>query len=547
MKWGKEMKKAKKVIALLLALVCLASALAACGSNDSGGKTGSPDQVSSGKIKLKKQSDATEEAKREADSDSAKKKTELASSFDGLSGVDYVMVYNPDIYVPALKSSNKTLSTGRLSNWIDTNVNRADGLEEEVNIGTLSQEQLLGALTGIEDPELTSDRAAGLAPTYKEGDTHKFFYNDASNSNLKKSDTFTCVKVGKNCYVWMLDSDKSKKSDAERIAKEFDEKTYEKDTSLYGSARFVEDGGKLNLLFHPMVSYVGGYFMPLELFTFGEMLQLDRLYMDIDGKSINTDHAIIHINSSFLGKKSTEEYINATVGHEFQHLINFSSSLAGGYDLNLMDTWLNEAMSGYIEEVLYPGTQKRNGRYAVLERSDYIRGGISLYNFMADDKDAGVYGSVFLFSEYLNEQAGEKKIFKKIHDAWRTRKTKTFSTEESIYKAVPDTYKKNIDSLVDYPSSYKFETKEKEWMSKMTLDFYLSLMKFEKSDPKEYEDLHIERLLYDEVNPAKLEGGGRIIFATKDGKFSIPSDADSKLVYVGFDKKFNQVTDIICK
>ncbi len=275
--------------------------------------------------------------------------------------------------------------------------------------------------------------------------------------------------------------------------------------------------------------------------------QLAKLYRDIDDKTANTDHAIVHINSSMLGKKDEEKSLLATVGHEFQHLINFSSSLAGGYDLNMMSTWLNESMSGYVEEQLYSGIQKKDCRYLMYEYSDKVRDGQSLYNFETSAKDAGVYGSVFLFSEYFNKQAGENKIFKKIHDAWRSRKTVTFDTAEAIYKSVPDSYRKTVDSLVSYPSKLKFATKEQEWMSKMALDFYLSLMKFEKTDPKVYENVHVEKLLYDQINAAEIEGGGRIVFATKDGKFSIPSDADSNLVYVGFDKNFNRVTDIICK
>ena len=536
----------KRIIALILALLCVVTALAACSGSGTKSDSSVDEVVASGKNKIQKKNDDSEKEERKADTKTDEKKGNLSSSFDNLSNVDYVMVYNPGIY-DEQATINKKLSTGKLAKYIDTNVNRADGLEEEASFTSLSQLELLGELTGVKNTELTDNRAGGLVPTYKEGDKHKFYYNAGSVSVKPKGENFTCVKVGKKCYVWMLDADKSKASDAEKIAKEFDEKIYDKDVSLFGAPRFAEGSGKVNLLFHPMDSNIMGYFMPMDLFTSDEMAQLAKLYRDIDDKTANTDHAIVHINSSMLGKKDEQKSLLATIGHEFQHLINFSSSLAGGYDLNMMSTWLNESMSGYVEEQLYSGIQKKDCRYLMYEYSDKVRDGQSLYNFETSAKDAGVYGSVFLFSEYFNKQAGENKIFKKIHDAWRSRKTVTFDTAEAIYKSVPDSYKKTVDSLVSYPSKLKFATKEQEWMSKMALDFYLSLMKFEKTDPKVYENVHVERLLYDQINAAEIEGGGRIIFATKDGKFSIPSDADSNLVYVGFDKDFNRVTDIICK
>ena len=546
------MKSMKRMIALLLALMCVVTALAACGQKAENGAASSIDQSEgSNKIKLKKPTEA--EKDREADTKTTPKDSKLAKSFSDASDVSYVMVYNPDVY-DEYNVVNSTLSTGKLSEWIDTSANRADGLGFDSELEYASQKDLFGDAPG-EQLAVEQNRAGALAPTYKEGDTHEFFYSENLDGKFAKGVKFTCVKAGKKCYVWMLDKDKSKKSEAEKIAKEFDEKIYDKDTSLYGSARFAEDGGKVNLLFHPMNGSLMGYFSPLELFTSDEITELARILSGIDAKRTNTDHAIVHINSAMLGNKEFEEPIKSTVAHEFQHLINFTSSLEGGYDLNRMNTWLNEALSGYIEEALYPGVQEKELRYPALEYSDLIRNGQSLFNFETDvrNKDIGVYGSVFLFSEYLSKASGEK-TFKKLHDAWRSRKIAQsakddyiFTTAESLYKSVSDTYKKSVDSLVDYPSSYSFYSKEEEWMSKMALDFYLSLMKFEKTDPKVYENVHVERLLYDQINAAEIEGGGRIVFATKDGKFSIPSDADSNLVYVGFDKDFNRVTDIICK
>ena len=51
-----------------------------------------------------------------------------------------------------------------------------------------------------------------------------------------------------------------------------------------------------------------------------------------------------------------------------------------------------------------------------------------------------------------------------------------------------------------------------------------------------------EALLYDSLEPAEIEGGGRIVIATRSGTFSIPKDADRGLVYLGLDSHFRPVT-----
>ena len=82
-------------------------------------------------------------------------------------------------------------------------------------------------------------------------------------------------------------------------------------------------------------------------------------------------------------------------------------------------------------------------------------------------------------------------------------------------------------------------------MSKLTLDFYLSM--FAKTGNLEaYKAIQNSALLYDEINGAEIEGGGRIIVAV-DGKFEIPEDADSGLIYVGLDENYQPVTSFIYK
>ena len=82
-------------------------------------------------------------------------------------------------------------------------------------------------------------------------------------------------------------------------------------------------------------------------------------------------------------------------------------------------------------------------------------------------------------------------------------------------------------------------------MSKLTLAFYLSMLSGEPASPRVYGGFDSPALFYDELDGCDIEGGGRVIVATKDGKFEIPENADSGLVYIGLDADFNPVTEII--
>ena len=529
------MKRTNRTIALLMAILMIVMAFAACGEsgdkNDLVNNAGDINELSGSTMS------ETGDLPTAAPVNESKN---LANSFDGRDDVSYVMIYNPNIY-DELSENNATLSTGKLSQWIDTDVNRAEGLDEEPEFTSFSQKDAMDKFQGSEaEADLDGDRAAGLQPVYKKDAKHSFYYyDDLSDTTTSKSSEYVCSYVGNHCYVWTLKSENISASEAEKIAKEFDSKIYDNDVKLFGTPRFADEGGKIHLLFHNIKGNTLGYFNAYDLFTSSEITKAQA-----DLYQLNLDHAIVHINSRFFGK-GLDDMIYSTMAHEFQHLINFTDYF---YTKNYVfpSTWINEAMSGYAEESLYKGAKIIEGHYESLAESDLIRSGQSLYNFKTNNYDIGVYGSVYLFSEYLAKNNGSD-VYTKLHKYWRESGSKTLDTAEAIHKSVSSSYSKSIDSVISYPSSIKFATKSQEWMSKMTLDYYISLMKFDTSDPDCYKNIKSTDLLYDEVNAAKIEGGGRIVFATKDGKFSIPSDADKNLVYVGFDKDMNQITKPICK
>ena len=534
----------KRLLAILVVLTLCVTALSACGSSDKDSST--PDEATTAKdanqksnINQSNQGSSDQTSTHEEQTPvSSDQNINLATNFTTANDIAYVLIYNPQIYDES-SEFNRTASTGDFGEWVDPDAKRASELDDdEQEITTLSQADLM---KGVDiTPDLSQDRASVLLPTYSVGDKHTFYYDfDNYNPGQAKQGVFECAYEGEYCYIWVKQGSSVDRSSVKACGNEFDKNIYTKDVQMFGEPRYADEGGKISILLHTMsISSIGGYFWQTELYTSNEI--------DADSASyykVNLDHAIIHINSDWI-KQSKIRTAYSTLAHEFQHLINFSAALES-YAGVCTSTWLNESMSGYAEEVQYPGIQLEDGRYDVYESSDLIRNGQSLYNFTTNttyfDFDIGVYGSVYLFSEYFSHLAGSD-AFSKTLNYWRTTRSMTLDDAEALYHACSSSVVRKIESAFSYPSSIKFDSKEQQWMSKLTLSFYMSMMKYDTSDPAAYRYLDTRALLYDEINPAMIEGGGRVIVATKDGRFVIPASADKPLVFIGYDKDFNQIT-----
>lgn len=464
---------------------------------------------------------------------------------DSLFGTDadisYVMIYNPALYSEK-KNFNSTLSTGNISSYVEAAVIRADGLDEvpEILPTDTSYAQFV-----FESFESSSDKAGSFITPYKKGQYRNFYYGDSAQT--RRYGSFECRYAGTYCNIWTNDGSVSNNT-VDSLGREFDTNIYSRVVNEFGKSRFAENGGKVNILIYNMNNpCLGGFFWCIDSYAQGEVSQADVQNWGFAG--LNYDHDIINVNSQSIGNY---EFICSTLAHEYQHCINFTNTIDGISDY-MMSSWLNESMSGYIEEKIYPGIQLKNGRRDHLENSRRIRHGQSLYNFdndmVATNLDVGVYGSVFYFSQYLDNLAGSD-VFTKISKYHRNNYENPMNEAKLIAQSVPYSAYSKIDSLVDFNKSSIMWTysEEEKWLSKLTLDYYISVLKYDYgTDPKAFADINVQNLLYDEINAASIEGGGRIIVALKDGSFEIPSNASSGLCYVAFDKNFNRVGNIAVK
>ena len=453
----------------------------------------------------------------------------------------YVMIYNPNIYDQnnSLKNYISSLNTGDLSKQIVVTMNRGDGLEEpEYEYPMLLSQEEISKGYVVSKSESLMQRADGLDPVHSEGETYDFFcFSTDMSSRIQK--TFECTYEGEKCYIWVLDGCISDEN-AQMLGEEFDNKIYEMDTEAFGPARFMQNGGKLNILFYPMAPGLGGFFCAADLVSEEDLEEIPER----ERYGYNIGHAIINVNSDMM--EADPDFVKSTLAHEFQHLI-VGSDYYASENTPYMRSWLNEAMSAYAEDYVYPGIKVRNGYNYALYASNNFRTGQSLYNFeTANDVNIGAYGAVFLFSKYLNEHS-DNNVYQKLHEYWRASDSADLTEAEALFNSVTDEFREEIDGKYTYPDlvEQRFDSDEEEWMSKLTMDYFIETLDLNFSQLAERGAFIRWLMLYKEINRQRIQGGGRIVVATENGSYAVPADADKGLVYIALDKEFKMTSDPI--
>ena len=451
--------------------------------------------------------------------------------------VRYVMIYNPDVYDEQYGYLNSGRSTGNLGMQVEVDLNRG-GLEQPLTLMGADQGKL-NENVPFDEFGGEGDRSNAMITPFKVGDTEIFYcYDTVSLDNKRIARTFTCRYAGTHCNVWVADSNMSEAL-IQDYGTQFDTYIYDNVVSSFGQPRFSQYGGKVNLLYYPMPDGIGGCFSYWDIYAFDEVT-LDEIIT----YGLNTDLDILHINANYTAYPEMQTFMRSTMAHEFQHLICATNTFET-VGFKSCPVWLNEAMSGYIEEKLYPGVKESGSSHMTAFRySDLIRNGQSMYNFNHDTNDFGVYGSVYLYAQYAAFLAGED-VFSSFHRYWRASYSPTLCVEEALAEAFPMNVYAAVDNSISYPSTMVFDSEYEKWLSKLTLQFYLELLGRDATEPEAFATIDCRELLYNQINPATIEGGGRIIVALQGDAYTIPYDADAGLVYVGLNSDFEPVTDLI--
>ncbi len=171
----------------------------------------------------------------------------------------------------------------------------------------------------------------------------------------------------------------------QEIARNFDDVIFATDTTYFGSPADIDaNGGRVVLLFSAGVNtmsdvnpngyddgIVAGFFCPTDLgSSSGNQAEMFYLVMpDPTGEFTAAADA-------GLTKEEVLTFANATVAHEFQHLINAQTGLGGAADV-----WLNEGLSHLAEEVVgHTATGLTPGSELTLSDYDGITGGVDAFN-----------------------------------------------------------------------------------------------------------------------------------------------------------------------
>lgn len=453
---------------------------------------------------------------------------------------DFVMIYNPLIY-DETNERNQVLgvdrvtnqTTGYLGDQILTDIARADDLEFETPLHSLTVGEAERRLN-TEMFNLENGRAGGMDPVYSQGDRHTFWiYTDGLRG--RKQSEMTCLYKGTYCYIWADKSDLTA-DEARTFGEAFDKDMYQKDVNAFGQPRFTDNGGKVHVLFYPIDSSgTLGLFSYLDIFATGEATP-----SQIQSYGLNTDHAIVVANSTYKDKTAR---LYRTLAHELQHQICATDKFSS-VQTPYMRTWLNEGMSAFAEELCFPLEKAKEGYNTLTYLSERYRNGQSVTNFNTDaDRYIGAYGTVYLYQEYLR-LLSDDNVFSRIHSYWRDAMRANISEATAIYAAIPSDVRGVIDSSVTYPAniSRKFSVPEEEWFSKLNLNFWITTAQCGVGHLEGQEQKMQKQMLYAQREGVSIEGGGRIVVATENGKFTVPADASSGLIYVAMDQDFQVKT-----
>ena len=491
--------------------------------------------------------------------------TATPSTGDGttvFTDIDTLLIYNPLIYYEGSSVVTNEVSTGNMSGQIKTSgVSNA----RSASTRTPSKTSEFLHLTPAQISDMLGMKHVGAADEVDTravtvGSSQKFWIQtDMDDESTYASTTMYARAVGDYCVVWGNSSFTST-SVASDMAAEFDDVIYSADIANFGSARFVEDGEKLNILVYPIstggVGTILGYFWGVELYSSSDWSSGG--YSSY-ASSYNKDSAIIHINADVCTSAYLESNVYPTIAHEFQHLINYTSALKNSNNDSMleettMNTWLNESMSMQAEELIYPGLVAEEGYISTsYNGSTDISGGQSLYCFDTNN-DIGVYGQVFLWSEYMKEQAQNSGVFTKLHNHWRTCSASDLNDGAGILAALTaynPTAVTNIWNGVSYSSdiiskinstdnlsatSTNDATSDSVFLSKANLAFQIATYLQETEGIWSLGDACSDAdPLLTKATTVSIDGGGRIWVKTADEySYTVPSNASDYLIYVGF-------------
>jgi hypothetical protein len=280
------------------------------------------------------------------------------------------------------------------------------------------------------------------------------------------------LREGSKCEVWVDRTIKVSEDTAKAIADKFDTKIYPDNTDTFGSYEIIfKDPVSIKLFIlildirdsynkNGNRGFVAGYFDSRDLSDYKYSNGSPILYIDAYPNEIDS------------------ELTYSTIAHEFQHLINYCTSVKlRGY---AMDTWIDEGLSCAAEYIYHGDADtSRLEHFNEDPRGTIARG--NNFFIWGEDRDEGFdttlddYASVFLFFRWLDIQSGGRDIYRDIaqstkydHEAVTGAAAKRFGGGDAASFKNWDTLfgtwlKANYMGSADGREGYKGKIKPRVW------------------------------------------------------------------------------------
>jgi hypothetical protein len=254
---------------------------------------------------------------------------------------------------------------------------------------------------------------AAVQNPYKGLGAGTFWAQNLATQKYYKVESVLLAEGGK-CIVWAEKSAGVSVAEGEAIAGEYDDHIYPIIMETFGPDNIndimknydMDGDGKLTLLlldikdgFSGSGTYTAGYFYSGDLFS-------------LKSANYSNERDMIYVDTNPSNILSKESY--ATIAHELQHFINFSTRSFYGH--SSMDTWIDEGLSSAAEYVYL--NRQNEERVFQFTHSDTVRQGNNF--FVWGDRPDNVldeYSTVYLFFQWLRIQSGGREIYKSIFNS----------------------------------------------------------------------------------------------------------------------------------
>lgn len=291
-------------------------------------------------------------------------------------------------YIVAISDGNSVNASARANQSMDSSMNI---FKDDPTYALRLEEAKM-----ITDPIVVPQRDSALRAVVSSaaiGDTKEFYLNSVATSTTYPNNKFTATltKMSDKTLVYVDNAitDANKESTAQNVLTTFDNRVIQQVRNTFGNEpEFGIDGeSRISIVLVKIESSnsTAGYFYNVDLYPRSKYRESN------EGK-------IFYIK---YGMADTTTF--GTLAHEFQHMINYyqkNKTLEYSAERINEDTWLNEALSKYSEEVCgYSMLQGDVNTTRLVRLSMVNNDNLSLTKWGPETLNC--YGQVYLFMHFL--------------------------------------------------------------------------------------------------------------------------------------------------